>query len=400
MVANPEGLLVADDDRQPARVRCPRCGYDLRGLVATWEDCCPLEGVCSECGLTLRWAEVLVPEKLAPRWCVEFARSRRDLPGACMATFVRSYRPWRFWTSIRMAYPVRGKRLAVYVLLLLAPFVIGYVVEQTAVAVAVRRQVALDLREHQKDAPQILGDLQLRQQSESWQQLSPSDREFLLMQTLLLEEEIQSPTVLRHSYVAAILEAVFSPFGKSSSGELDGLGSASVYSYPAPCRLHRRLERSITGMCGDTLPWFIHQMPYFGWWLLVYALLPVCFVALPVSRRRARVRWRHLARITVYGVHIPVTVAFAMVICFALALAWPSSADVLLRIGSLFVLVIMLPWILIWWVAAIDRHLRMEHAAAVTTAVMLMALLASTLIVYLLNDELVFVPLSWVFSGL
>lgn len=34
----------------PPKPRCPRCGYDLSGAVATWKTSCPLEVTCSECG--------------------------------------------------------------------------------------------------------------------------------------------------------------------------------------------------------------------------------------------------------------------------------------------------------------------------------------------------------------
>ena len=53
--------------------RCPRCGYDLRGVVATWAEACPLQSTCSECGLALEWSEVVGARARRPGWCVEFA---------------------------------------------------------------------------------------------------------------------------------------------------------------------------------------------------------------------------------------------------------------------------------------------------------------------------------------
>jgi len=73
--------------------RCPRCGYDLRGAVATWNDTCPMSGTCTECGLFFEWAELFSAVFAMPPWCVEAAQRRRRLPGQAVATFARSWLP-------------------------------------------------------------------------------------------------------------------------------------------------------------------------------------------------------------------------------------------------------------------------------------------------------------------
>ena len=44
------------------KTSCPRCGYDLAGVVESWNHAeslsCPLNGTCSECGLGFEWADV------------------------------------------------------------------------------------------------------------------------------------------------------------------------------------------------------------------------------------------------------------------------------------------------------------------------------------------------------
>lgn len=50
--------------------KCPRCGYDLRGTIATWMQQCPLEGQCTECGLRFEWRELMSVRFLMPRWCI------------------------------------------------------------------------------------------------------------------------------------------------------------------------------------------------------------------------------------------------------------------------------------------------------------------------------------------
>ena len=49
--------------RQPL---CPRCRYDLAGVVASWSSACPCAGVCSECGLDFLWPDLLRADQLAP----------------------------------------------------------------------------------------------------------------------------------------------------------------------------------------------------------------------------------------------------------------------------------------------------------------------------------------------
>jgi hypothetical protein len=73
---------------------CIRCGYDLSGQVAAWTDRCPLHGVCPECGLGLRWDEVLVPARVAPGWSIEHS-SRPGL--AALRGLMRGCTPWRLW---------------------------------------------------------------------------------------------------------------------------------------------------------------------------------------------------------------------------------------------------------------------------------------------------------------
>ncbi len=109
--------------------RCPRCAYDLRGVMSSWRTTCPLWGVCVECGLEFRWTEIL-REKIPPRWCVESPVFRyTDRLRAPLQTLVRTFWPWRFWGSLKMSHEIRwraiggyllGEGLAVYIVFCLA----------------------------------------------------------------------------------------------------------------------------------------------------------------------------------------------------------------------------------------------------------------------------------------
>ncbi|MEL7473322.1 MAG: hypothetical protein AAGK04_08395 [Planctomycetota bacterium] len=96
---------------------CPRCGYDLSGEIESWREACPLDGVCSECGLAMRWAELLNDRFRRPPWL--FERAERALWLAFLRTALRVLLPARFWGSIRMEHPIAWRRLVVFVVLAL-----------------------------------------------------------------------------------------------------------------------------------------------------------------------------------------------------------------------------------------------------------------------------------------
>src|SRR5262245_38329796 len=100
------------------QISCPRCGYDQRGVAATWIDQCPLEGTCTECGLPFFWRELLDPSISLPRWCVERQRSLLVFPLQCAATLVRTFWPWRFWAAISIMHARSWWRIAMYLVFL------------------------------------------------------------------------------------------------------------------------------------------------------------------------------------------------------------------------------------------------------------------------------------------
>ena len=74
---------------------CPRCGYDLSGIVASWTNSCPLTGICSECGLKFRWGAVLMP---LLRGTIELLDSAARPNIHCLLQSVLGcYRPWVLW---------------------------------------------------------------------------------------------------------------------------------------------------------------------------------------------------------------------------------------------------------------------------------------------------------------
>lgn len=88
---------------------CPRCGYDLSGAVASWTESCPIEGVCSECGLGFAWCHVLNPTLRVPLWSYEHAAE----PSIRLffASLSRSLLPHRFWKQFPLESPLNPRRL-------------------------------------------------------------------------------------------------------------------------------------------------------------------------------------------------------------------------------------------------------------------------------------------------
>lgn len=95
------------------RPECPRCAYDLSGIAASWAGSCPLEGRCSECGLTFAWPDVLSPERRLQRWSFEHA-TRGRLVRTFGATYFRAFRPRKLWSELRMESAVNPRRLLIF----------------------------------------------------------------------------------------------------------------------------------------------------------------------------------------------------------------------------------------------------------------------------------------------
>lgn len=85
-------------------VLCPRCGYDLRGAIASWRESCPMEGRCAECGLEFEWSWMF-RQRLHP-WLFEHQWRRLHLFSAGR-TMLASCRPGRLTREITLMHPVR-----------------------------------------------------------------------------------------------------------------------------------------------------------------------------------------------------------------------------------------------------------------------------------------------------
>ena len=88
--------------------RCPRCGYDVSGDCDRWQDQCPLEGVCPECGLVFEWRYLLNPALAAPAWLFDTNTTR--FWGPLAKTLVRSLWPPAIAKALRIEQAFRLRR--------------------------------------------------------------------------------------------------------------------------------------------------------------------------------------------------------------------------------------------------------------------------------------------------
>ena len=105
-------------ERAPGPCLCPRCGYNQSGIVATWTEACPLEGVCSKCGSAFAWHDAFHPPELMSPRHVEHC-PRRKIVSAAWRTWTWTILPWKFWQRVGLQNELRPKRLLAWFLIVI-----------------------------------------------------------------------------------------------------------------------------------------------------------------------------------------------------------------------------------------------------------------------------------------
>ncbi len=294
---------------------CPRCGYDLRGTAASWDNACPLDGRCAECGLAFGWRDIFTEDALAPSWCVEFS-SRRGLSRSMIATLGRSFVPWRFWTALRMTHTPRPRRLVLY-LLFLTLSCYGIFTATNGIFVY-----------------------------KNWQDLfGPGGRG---TNTMWIGEATVRVMVLPWSG---------EPLGTASWG-----AGGRRYPYVAP----REFQQNWWGA------WCLLR---YG--AIVAVLGPLALIGLIASRRRAGIRPRHLVRALVYSLGwVPFMWASGIAVLLPYHSVWFAGGAPPLWLGLVeYLMMLVIPvFVLLWWHAVVRRYLHMEHSWAVAAAVTVLAM--------------------------
>jgi hypothetical protein len=116
--------------------------------------------------------------------------------------------------------------------------------------------------------------------------------------------------------------------------------------------------------------------------LWCWALLPIGFLLFPISRRRAKVRWRHIFRITAYSTVFPWAIFSLILIWGSLFAATQEYHWWLYRSvwnASVFVCT---PALILWWSAAVRRYLKMPRAFPIAFSLGLVAWLLFMILTY------------------
>lgn len=285
-------------------VACPRCGYDLRGLTSTWQNACPVTGVCTECGLDFAWAELLNRTLVPPAWHVESPLRQHRFPRRVLGTLWRSIlRPDRHWRALKMSHRVRWGSIGGYLIALL---LVIYLCTAAATAIEVMTEPG-----------QFRGALGERLTHATLTFLAPMNPDGFFV------TPIAPPVWWR--------------------------GPGPIL-YSAPLEFFTRIGTSVGVGLGSAVTQF-----------MATALV---FLALPITRRQCKVRMEHVWRIAALGVAIwfPLLILFVFTEpVWRLATPWPTTApltDLLIRGGTLLTCVLTFAW----WMLAVHWYLRMTHA--------------------------------------
>ena len=336
-----------------------------------------MRGTCTECGLSIHWAEVLVPEKFEPPWCVEYVKPLRRFGWAWVQTVARSGRPFRFWSTLKMSMPTRPARLTAYLVMLLLPILFAWVTLQTVVAIRVRNLVQQQMQSQQQ---QVLGYVKMLQSSLKDENLSAQRR--LDLQRQLAWVTATPIWTVNHSYSAAVAEAVLFPWRSSSGGTMTLSGVAQ--GYVAPCDLYATLSnQTVRGRSAWRMEGAVLTRRCFGVGMWIAITMPLAFVLLPISRRRAKVRWGHLARVACYGLVIPAAIVTCMLGCVVVGYffaGWQTRLDRVAHAVGRFGMVL---GVIVWWAAAIRCYLHIPHGWAIAPifAILVFVILAGALFI-------------------
>lgn len=240
---------------------------------------------------------------------------RFHLPWTALQTIVMAHRPGTFWRSIKPWHDIRPARLLFFILAMLAASYLVFAMLQAGLAA---RQVW--------DSPPAFAP-------------QTTNAAIVFLRVLINPFSSQSPGTTAY------------PFG----------------TYPISPPVEYISHYWSTGL---TLSIGL---------LVVQVLCAMGFAVLPQSRRKAKVKWSHIMRITLYGTAIPF-VLFMLFAMQVLAMVILVDAGYLgMNFVGVFIglyLLAVLPWLVAWWSFATGRYLQMNHPWGVGMAVVVMAILA------------------------
>ena len=131
-------------------------------------------------------------------------------------------------------------------------------------------------------------------------------------------------------------------------------------------------------------------MVLLGVWM--WLLVPISFVMLPVSRRRAKVRWAHLARVTAYSTFALSVPPGGSLVLAGIGFAWPGGQSAMFLGAHLLLRLVPISVLVLWWGVATGRYLRLSHSWLVAGLLGLLCGLLFLAVVFHLAPWLLYGP--------
>lgn len=370
-------------DRIVEEASCPRCGHPQRGALHPESSSWPLVTACSECGLAICWGEYVESQFDLPVYWAEHAPWRRcwaALPLTVLASLVG----WPLWTRLRLAHPPRLGRLIAAVIALHLGLLLS------VVALHANRSLAVATRMPFRSSPDVIMLRDVLGQTvlcrATWREPSPWEK-LVALKPLITRPLSQTPMTVDSWFdVGRRLEArrdwglqaadveidLPAPFGSTlpsrvafdaAAAAAAGLGAFSTM--PSPREFWRTVGDSLRFPFG-----FATSLAVFG---------TATFIALPIARHRAKVRWVHVVRAGMYALLGPAALTIGLL--WLLGIGSPQATRDLANL--LRFTVFLGPCLLlhgVWWWLAAGSYLRMSRPLAVAASVAVIAVLGATAI--------------------
>jgi hypothetical protein len=310
-----------------------------------------------------------------------------------LRTFLRSQLPWQFWSQLQMAHAIRKRRIALYVLWLPILLLLLAIVIQIGTAVYVHQTMIEEINLQTQDYQDELAFYKQGPMSyEEWSAHVDDDKvekylEFLkghddwvATRIPQIESYLASPPVIQFSKLQAAWEAVSRPFSRSSNGAI--IYGGVNYPYAPPVEIHWYALTQAGIDLAETEEPILFVLPAVVFNAAVALLFPLTFVLLPVSRRRAKVQWKHVFRVAAYSVHIPYGM-FAASFVFVLLIGFGASGMVResLTIAIVSIAILCAIMLILWWWMALRFYLKIPHSFAVSLLLAVMLYLATPVLI-------------------
>jgi len=320
---------------------CGRCGYELTGVIDSWELECPLEGVCSECGSAFRWRDIFHIDRLNKRWLVEHASTKAGLIKRIPLTVGMAVLPWFFWFRLSMQAKIDLRKAATASLLLVMALhlaVGGYI-------------TASEVRQQYANQAWYFYNTGAKMAPLGWSSVPAVWAKVVLGEFVVIE-----------------LEPAVMPIGAGGSDGSPTTNRAVQRLSAYPVARHSALGLTVSPQIEP--PIGVFGMAISACWLALMGLLPT-------TRRLANLRWAHPARAFVYGLAGSAVLGEAFRVMIYVTMRTGSDAWMIAGVLA------TIAWPLVWWSSAVVFGWRLPHrwwvALLISVAAFLGAIVATIL---------------------